>query len=53
MTSSLPARMALPGWVSLAFPAGAAAAKQRGLWKGLTNVGFPDILATIAPQKTT
>lgn len=50
MNVSLPARMALPGWVSLAFPDWAAAAKQWGLWNGLTNVGFLDILATNGPQ---
>lgn len=51
MNVSLPARMALPGWVSLAFPAWAAAAKQWDLWNGLTNVGFLDILATNGPPK--
>lgn len=40
----LPARMALPGCVSLALPAGAAAAaRHRGLWNGLTNPGCPDM----------
>lgn len=46
MQLSLPAKMALPGWVSLAFPvAGAAAAKHRGLWNGLTKPGCPNMTA--------
>lgn len=35
---NLPARIAFPGWVNFAFPAGAAAARHRGLGKGLINV---------------
>lgn len=45
---SSPARIALPGCVSLALPAGAAAARQRGLAKGLTKPaagGAEDIAA--------
>lgn len=42
--------MALPGWVSLAFPAGAAAAKHWGLWNGLTNVFCPDMTAVPRPN---
>lgn len=39
----LPARMAFPGCVSLAFPAGAAAARHCGLSNGLTNPGCGDM----------
>lgn len=38
-----PARIAFPGWVSLAFPAGAAAARHRGL----TNVPFSVITTNL------
>lgn len=38
-----PARIAFPGWVSLAFPAGAAAARHRGL----TNVPFSCITTNL------
>lgn len=43
----LPARMAFPGWVSLAFPAGAAADRHWGLWKGLTSLGSPDMVLLV------
>lgn len=42
---SVPARIAFPGCVSLAFPAGAAAARHCGLWNGFTNPGWEDMTA--------
>lgn len=44
VTVCLPAKMAFPGWVSFAFPAGAAADRPWGLRKGLTNFGSPDMV---------
>lgn len=44
MVINLPARIAFPGWVNFAFPAGAAAARHRGLGKGLINVPLSCII---------
>lgn len=49
--TNLPARIAFPGWVSLAFPPGDAAARHRGGWKGLTTVPSPAIVpGKLVPQ---
>lgn len=42
-----PARIAFPGWVSLALPAGAAAARHRAPRGGLINVPLPCIITNL------
>lgn len=54
MMVNLPARIAFPGCVNFAFPAGAAAARHLGLGNGLINVPLSCIITgkhTAKPTK--